>query len=210
MGAINAVLVVWLRINAVIATVATLGAFQGAALIIRGEPGGVISPSLTAAVNNAWASIPIFFIVVAVLAVVADVVINLTRPGLKLRAIGFSADRSVQLGVHSRYYQTFTYLLGGAIAGVAGAVLAGLTGVGDGTVGSGYTLISLAIPVIGGAALAGGLGSAVGCLLGALFIGEVQQFVPFMNFPGGYYLIAVGALTLVALGIGSRTSLIGD
>jgi ABC-type sugar transport system ATPase subunit/ribose/xylose/arabinose/galactoside ABC-type transport system permease subunit len=210
LGAVNALLVVRLRINSVIATVATLGIFQGAALIIRKEPGGLISIGLTNAINNAWASIPIFFIVVAVLAVVADIGINVTRPGLKLRSIGFSADRSTQLGVHSRTYHAMTYIVGGGIAGIGGAVLAGLTGTGDGTVGSGYTLLSLAIPVIGGAALAGGLGSAVGCLLGGLFVAEVQQFVPFMNFPGGDYLIAVGALTLVALAIGSRASFASD
>lgn len=210
LGGINALLVVQLRINSVIATVATLGVFQGAALIIRKEPGGVISAGLTAAINNAWASIPIFFVVIVVLAVVVDLGISITRPGLKLRAIGFSPDRSTQLGVHSRTYRALSYVIGGGIAGVAGAVLAGLTGVGDGSVGSGYTLISLAIPVIGGAALAGGLGSAVGCVLGALFIGEVQQFVPFMNFPGGYYLIAIGVLTVVALAIGSRTNVTSD
>ena len=88
----------------------------------------------------------------------------------------------------------------------AGVVLAAQTGVGDPSVGSTYTLLSLAVPVIGGAILAGGRGSALGCVLGALFVAEVEDFVPFINLPNGGYLIAVGALTVLALIVGSWRS----
>jgi ribose/xylose/arabinose/galactoside ABC-type transport system permease subunit len=60
-------------------------------------------------------------------------------------------------------------------------------------------LLSIAVPVIGGALLAGGRGSAIGCVLGAVFVAEVQDFIPFVDLPTGGYLIAVGALTIVAL-----------
>ena len=74
------------------------------------------------------------------------------------------------------------------------------------SVGSGYTLLSLAVPVIGGAMLSGGRGSALGCVLGALFVAEVEDFVPFINFPNGGYLITIGALTVLALIVGTRHS----
>lgn len=94
-------------------------------------------------------------------------------------------------------------MLGGAIAGLGAVTLAAQTGVGDPSSGSGYTLLSIAVPVIGGALLAGGRGSAIGCVLGALFVAEVQTFIPFVNFPTGGYLIAVGVLTVLALIVGS-------
>jgi ribose/xylose/arabinose/galactoside ABC-type transport system permease subunit len=86
-------------------------------------------------------------------------------------------------------------------------VLAAQTGTGDPSVGSGYTLLSLAVPVIGGAVLTGGRGSALGCVLGALFVAEVEDFIPFINLPTGGYLITVGALTVVALIVGTRHGL---
>jgi ribose/xylose/arabinose/galactoside ABC-type transport system permease subunit len=67
-------------------------------------------------------------------------------------------------------------------------------------------LLSLAVPVIGGAALTAG-SSALGCVLGALFVAEVEDFAPFINQPTGGYLIAVGALTVVALIVGTRHDL---
>jgi ribose/xylose/arabinose/galactoside ABC-type transport system permease subunit len=99
------------------------------------------------------------------------------------------------------------YVVAGLIAGLGGAVLAAQTATGDPSVGSGYTLLSLAVPVIGGALLSGGRASAIGCVLGAMFIAELEDFIPFINIPNGGYLITIGALTVVALIVGSRHDL---
>jgi ribose/xylose/arabinose/galactoside ABC-type transport system permease subunit len=52
--------------------------------------------------------------------------------------------------------------------------------------------------------LTGGRGSALGCVLGALFVAEVQAFMPFIDLPSGGYLIAVGVLTILALLVGTQ------
>jgi ribose/xylose/arabinose/galactoside ABC-type transport system permease subunit len=144
------------------------------------------------------------FIVVTVLAVVGDLFINATRTGLMARAVGYSAQRARQMGVRTPLFRAAVYVVAGLIAGLGAVALAGQTGVGDPAVGSSYTLLSIAVPVIGGAVLTGGRGSALGCLLGALFVAEIQDFIPFINLPNGGYLIAVGVLTVLALitGIG--------
>jgi len=203
-GLLNAILVVGLRINSVIATIATLGVFLGAGEILRPTPGGQISLHLSATVQQAVGQIPVLFIVAVVLALLIDLYLNLTRTGLRARAVGYSAPRASQLGVRSRAFRAWMYVAAGLLAGLAGVVLAAQTGTGDPSVGSGYTLLSLAVPVIGGAVLTGGRGSALGCVLGALFVAEVEDFVPFINLPTGGYLIAVGALTVVALIVGTR------
>jgi ribose transport system ATP-binding protein len=203
-GLLNVILVTGLRINSVIATIATLGVFLGIGEILRPTPAGTISLQLSETVNHAVAQVPVIFIGIVVLALVIDLYLNLTRTGLRVRAVGYSAQRATQLGVSSRAFRACMYVAAGLIAGLAGAVLAAQTGSGDPSVGSGYTLLSLAVPVIGGAMLSGGRGSALGCVLGALFVAEVEDFVPFVNFPDGGYLIAVGALTVLALVIGTR------
>jgi ribose transport system ATP-binding protein len=203
-GALNAALVVGMRINAVIATIATLGVFLGIGEILRPTPGGQISLHLSTAVQSAVGQIPVLFGVAVVLAVVIDLGVNLSRTGLKARAVGYSAPRAAQLGVRSARFRAAMYILAGLIAGLAGTVLAAQTGTGDPSVGSGYTLLSLAVPVIGGAVLSGGRGSALGCVLGALFVAEVEDFIPFINLPTGGYLITVGTLTVLALIVGTR------
>jgi ribose/xylose/arabinose/galactoside ABC-type transport system permease subunit/ABC-type Na+ transport system ATPase subunit NatA len=206
-GLLNALLVTGLRINSVIATIATLGAFLGLGELLRPTPAGVISLSLSNAVNDAWGQIPVIFIAIVVLALAIDVYLNLSRTGLRVRAVGYSAQRATQLGISSWAVRALAYLAAGLITGLAGAVLAAQTGTGDPTVGSGYTLLSIAVPVIGGALLSGGRGSAVGCVLGALFVAEVEDLVPFLSLPNGGYLIAVGALTVLALVVGTRHDL---
>ena len=203
-GALNAVLVVGMRITPVIATIATLGVFLGIGEILRPTPGGLISLHLSSAVQSAVGQIPVLFLIAVVLAVAIDLGVNLTRTGLKARAVGYSAPRAAQLGVRSARFRAAMYVLAGVIAGLAGTVLAAQTGTGDPSVGSGYTLLSLAVPVIGGAVLSGGRGSALGCVLGALFVAEVEDFIPFINLPTGGYLITVGALTVLALIVGTR------
>lgn len=203
LGAVNALLVVRLRINSVIATIATLGVFLGIGRILRPTPGGLVSIDLTKLLTLGLAGIPLLFVVAIVLAVVVDVLVNGTRAGLRTRAVGYASDRATQLGVRSNRLRAAMFVLAGAIAGFGAVALAAQTGVGDPGAGQGYTLLAIAVPVIGGALLSGGRGSALGCLLAAVFVAEIQNLIPFVNLPTGGYLIAVGVLTVVALVVGS-------
>ncbi|KJF19280.1 ATP-binding cassette domain-containing protein [Rhodococcus sp. AD45] len=206
LGAFNALLVVVWKVPAVIATIATLGIFIGVARILRPTPGGLISFDLSAATSTMLGSIPLFFVVAVVFAITVDYYIGRTRRGLRTRAVGYSTPRALQLGVKNTAYKAAMYVTAGATAGLAGITLAGQTGVGDAGVGAGYTLLSLAVPVIGGAALAGGRGTAIGCVLAALFIAQVQTFIPFIDLPSGGYLITVGVLTVMALIVASGST----
>lgn len=204
MGVANAGLVVGLKINAVIATIATLGIFYGVAALLRPTPSGSINLDLTTALQVGVLGIPGAFLAVVVIAVVVDVLVYRTRRGLSTRAVGYSFVRSVSLGVRARSVQAAAFVIAGALAGVGGLVLAARTGVGDPSVGASYTLLAIAVPVLGGTLLSGGHGSAVGCILGALFVAEVQILVPFINLPNGGFLVCVGMLTILALVVGSR------
>ncbi|MEV5411331.1 ATP-binding cassette domain-containing protein [Thermopolyspora sp. NPDC052614] len=199
LGAVNALLVVRLRVTAVIATIATLGIFLGVGRILRPEPSGLINNELAVLLGQGVAHIPGLFLVVLVLAILLDFWVNRTRAGLRSRAVGYSAVRAAQLGVRTARFRAAMFVVAGALAGLGAVALAAQTGVGDPGSGSGYTLLSIAVPVIGGALLAGGRGSAIGCVLAALFVAEVQDFIPFVDVPTGGYLIAVGVLTIVAL-----------
>jgi ribose/xylose/arabinose/galactoside ABC-type transport system permease subunit len=203
LGALNGLLVVVAKVSAVITTIATLGVYTGIALLLRPTPEGLINIDLQTVVRSSIGWLPWTFIGVVVICVAADLWITRTRRGLSSRATGYSAERARRLGVRTDRNRALAYIIAGVIAGLGGFWLAGLTGVGDASVGSGYTLLSLAVPVIGGTLLSGGRASAIGCLAGAVFIAEVQNFVPFVSLPSGAYLVAIGALTLVTLVLAS-------
>jgi ribose transport system ATP-binding protein len=90
---------------------------------------------------------------------------------------------------------------------VAGFFLAAQVGIGDARVGSAYALTSIAAAVLGGASLAGGRGSFIGAVVGALFLSLIINIIPLPNILPGFLqewsgalgFISVGALTLLAL-----------
>ncbi|TMC98596.1 MAG: sugar ABC transporter ATP-binding protein, partial [Chloroflexi bacterium] len=88
---------------------------------------------------------------------------------------------------------------GGLLAALAGLFLAAQVGVGDATVGSEFTLTSIAAAVLGGASLFGGRGSFVGAVLGALFLSLIVNIIPLLGLTTAIGQIATGSLTLLAI-----------
>ena len=91
------------------------------------------------------------------------------------------------------------YLLSGLLAVVAGFFLASEVGFGHPTVGSSYTLTSIAAAVLGGASLAGGRGSFVGAMFGALFFTLTVNIITLLGLSTAVGIIVSGALTLFAV-----------
>ena len=80
---------------------------------------------------------------------------------------------------------------------------------GDANVGLEFTLTSIAAAVLGGASLAGGRGTFVGALLGALFLTELTNIVPFLGLDSSWSQMLVGLLTLLALAFYAGPELYG-
>jgi ribose transport system ATP-binding protein len=78
-------------------------------------------------------------------------------------------------------------------------------GVGDPRAGIGYTLTSIAAAVIGGASLFGGRGSFVGCLLGAIFITQINSVTAFLALDQAWQNYLLGTLILLAVAFYSKS-----
>lgn len=201
MGVINGLIVIGSGANAVIITIAMLSVYEGIGLYLRPSPAGSIATGAVSIGEAAVANIVVWTLVAVAIAIVADVAIRRSKWGLKLRAVGFDRDRAQRLGVVSVRVRLGAFALSGAFAGWAGFLLAAQTGTGDATVGSSYLLIAIAVPVIGGASLLGGRGTMIGCVMAGVILASIESVVSFANLPNGYYLVAVGVLTLLALAI---------
>jgi ribose transport system permease protein len=206
-GAINGALVVYGRLQPIIATLATGAAYYGLALIIRPVPGGSFDPTLAEALTN-----QIFGIVPTSLVILLAVVLTLWLPfqlsttGRGCYAIGSSTSAAYMTGFAVRRSRLAAYMLGGLFAAIGGLLLTAMTLSGDASASSGgtYTLSSIAAVVIGGTSLMGGVGGAVGSIFGAfvlravsdlLFVFDIQPLVQ----PLIQGLILLGAVSLGAI-----------
>ncbi len=198
-GLCNGAVVRGLRVNAIIATIGMLGILSGLALIKRPTPAGEISIDLQDTLYTQVGFMPVAFIVIAVVAVLLQVVLMTTGFGLRLRAAGFSEEASRRTGVRVNVVKVGAFVFCSGVAALAGILLGAQTGNGDPTVGANFALLSIAACVIGGASLAGGRGSFVGSVMAAVFLMLLINVTPLVGINDAYSQLITGALTILAV-----------
>ena len=178
-GVINATLINVLKIVPFIATLATLGAMSGLAIIISGGMPlqGPNNWDLGIAYKVFGVELPISTTVLAVLIITAicGLVLHKTRFGLHTYALGSNSFATRAAGISPARQITKVYMLSGGLAGLAGAYAYIRLGAGSPSNGSGMELYAIAAVVIGGVSLMGGVGRMIGIALGTLVLFTVQS-----------------------------------
>jgi ribose transport system ATP-binding protein len=198
-GSFNGWMVRFAGVNPVITTIAMLSVLQGIALMLRPTPGGLVNPAFTEFLRAQVGPLPVSFFALVALAGLGDLWLHRTASGLKLQAVGFREQAAKRNGVRANFVHLRAYVLAAVMATVAGFFLASEVGVGHPTIGSTYTLTSIAAAVLGGAALSGGRGSFLGTLFGALFFSLTVNIISLLGLNTAVGIIVSGALTLFAV-----------
>jgi ribose transport system ATP-binding protein len=198
-GLVNGSIIRFIGVNSVITTIAMLSVLQGLALYGRPSPFGTISTDFLDILRAKIGFIPISFFVILALAIAGDYWIYGTRSGLKLRAVGFREEAAKRNGVRIDFVHLRAFVFSGLLGALAGLFLGSEVGFGAPTVGSGYTLTSIAAAVLGGAALSGGRGSFVAAMLGALFFTMILNIITLLGLNAAAGIIISGSLTLLAV-----------
>ncbi|MCC6615731.1 MAG: amidohydrolase family protein [Anaerolineae bacterium] len=198
-GIINAALVHVIKIPSIIATLATLSILEGLALVARPTPSGLINFDVLDTLTTSIGFMPVAFIALVILALLLDVWLHWSRPGLMTRAVGYDQKSSRRLSTPEKRIRVRAFILSGFMAAVAALFLAAQVGVGDARVGSTFALSSIAAAVLGGTSLGGGRGSFTGALTAALFLSLITNVLPLIGLSSSYGLIIVGVLTIVGL-----------
>ena len=196
-GIFNAILILILRLPSIIATLGTLSILQGV-LWLRDHPEGPISGDVISALTTSWGFVPLAFVGVVVLAVLADLWLYRTRTGMALRAVGLDETSSRRLGMRTGRTVILAFVACSVMASIAGFYLAAEVQIGSPIIGN-YALESIAAGVLGGASLAGGRGSFFGTLLAALFLSLIDNVLPLFQQPTEYAEMTIGVLILAAL-----------
>jgi ribose transport system ATP-binding protein len=197
-GVFNATLIRILRLPSIIATLGTLSILEGASLLLRDHPEGPINSDVIDALNTSIGVMPVAFIGVVVLSVLADVWLYRTRTGMAVRAVGLDEISSRRLGMSTGRIVFLAFVVCSVMAAIAGFYSAAQVQIGSPIIGD-YALTSIAAAVLGGASLAGGRGSFIGTLLAALFLSLISNILPLFQQPTEYGQMTIGALILLAL-----------
>jgi ribose transport system ATP-binding protein len=197
-GIFNTILIRVLRLPSIVATLGTLSVLEGLSLLLRAFPQGAISTDATSALTTTVGFVPLAFVGVVVLAVLADLWLYRSRSGLAFRAVGLDSTSSRRLGMPTGRTVLLAFTVCSVLASFAGFFLAAEVQVGSPIIGN-QALESIAAAVLGGASLAGGKGSYVGTMLAALFLTEINNVLPLFQQPTEYADMTIGALILLAL-----------
>jgi simple sugar transport system permease protein len=223
-GALNALLVVRLRIPDLLATLAVLFVIQGFQLIITGGRSvatgmrlgdgtaatGVFTPDFLWLGRGTIGPVPVPVLITVVVVVLLHLFLTATRHGRAMEAVGANREATRLAGIRVDRYRAAAYLGSGALAALGGVVLAAQVGRGDVGAGGAYLLDAVGAALIGLAAFGTNRPSAIGTALGAVFVGVLLNGLTMANLP--YYaqdlvkggVLAAALIVTFALGPGRR------
>lgn len=205
-GALNGVIVVYGRLQPIVATIATGAIFYGVALALRPNPGGDINSDLADAITGQMAGgVPASVVTLVVLMLLIWVPFRRSAWGRAVYAIGSSESAAYMSGVPIRRAKLLAYVLAGMFSALGGLMLAFFTYSGEASSSnaSTYTLSSIAAVVIGGVSLFGGSGSAVGAILGAFIFRTINDLLFVFNLDPLWQPLFLGLVLLAAVSLGS-------
>ncbi|MCC6315225.1 MAG: ABC transporter permease [Thermomicrobiales bacterium] len=189
-GIVNGVLIGQFKLQSFVITLATLLAGRGMALVLSNNAPVMVDfsagfPSLG---TTRVGPVPLPVVIVAVLYLLGAILLRFTRFGRHVLAIGGNEEAARLAGVPIERTLLIVYAMSGALAGLAGALLAALSYSGSPTSAVGWELSAIAAVVVGGTLLTGGVGSVGGTLVGVLLLGLIFNALNFEQAQGVFQL----------------------
>lgn len=212
LGLLNGLLIGGLGLPTLIVTLGTLSLFRGALLTFVGTayitnvPRNVIAFARTMIVRleNAMGqlvSLPLSFVVLVGVTVFVAFLMNLTKFGRAIYAIGGSEEGARRIGIKVGRTKVLIYVIVGAIAGLAGMTHMTLSRMANPFDLVGMELNVIAAVVLGGARITGGHGTVTGTLLGALVITLINTSLLSAGVPSYWQRVVIGILIILGTGL---------
>ena len=184
--------------------VVTLGMYtaaRGVALLYTdGKPIGDFSDQFIWLGAGKVSGVPVPIILLIVMSVFTYIVLNNTKLGRHIYALGGNEQAAIISGINVTRIKIIIYTYAGFLAALAGIALSGRIESGQPSLGVGYELDAIAAAVIGGTSLSsGGIGTVPGTIIGALIIGVINNGMDLMNINSYWQQIVKGAIIVSAV-----------
>lgn len=178
---VNAVLVTHFGVPAFIATLAMQMAARGAALYSCNGQNLLQLGNYVVVGQGSIGVIPIPVVFMVVITIVIWYIVNHTKYGRSLYAIGGNEAAAVASGINVKRSKYITYIINGILAGIAGVIFMSRVNAGLPNGAVGYEMEGLTATIVGGTSFSGGVGTTMGTLAGAFIIGFLNNI---MNLNG--------------------------
>jgi len=219
MGLVNGFLVQTIRINALLATLATLYVYNGfnqgltsSNTVIIGYSNSDVplkgnhaaTSSFFSTFTGNFLDIPIAFWLMVGFALLLTIVLRFTPFGYRVRSIGSNPEAAMFSGISVPRVTYQAFLLAGIAAGLAGLLVLIFFKDADPSVGGATNLLAIAAVIIGGTPMRGGSATVIGAMLGAILLtGLIQSGLPYFNISENWSQFALGSVILAAVSVDS-------
>lgn len=205
-GFISGTMVAEFKLPAFIVTMAMMNIARGAANVYSGGRSTRITDEFFSSIGSGYLFkvIPLPVVYMVVLIVVFTVILNKTKFGTYIYAIGGNRESARLSGVPIKKVEIAVFTIIGLLSAFAGLVLSSRMYSGQPSVGDGYELDAIAACVLGGVSMSGGKGRISGTVFGAMVIGFISNGLNLMNVNSFWQLVVKGIIILIAVVIDSQ------
>ena len=204
-GFANGIMIVGFRVHPFIITLGTMAIYRGIVFVLtqgQSESGfpdafqEFFKVNIPVGTGNIYPVPTLIMLLVAVLGVVA---LSRFVTGRQVYAVGGNETAAKYAGIPVGRVKVIVFTVGGLLAGLSAAIYIGYYGAAEPNAGMAYELRVIAAAVIGGASLAGGRGSALGAVLGAIIIELINNAMIILDIDQSYNQIVMGGAIVVAV-----------
>jgi ribose/xylose/arabinose/galactoside ABC-type transport system permease subunit len=200
LGFLNGLIITKARVPPFVATLGMMTVARGLALTYtQGRPITGLPDAFRFIGTGSLGPIPMPIVIAGLTFLVGWVVLNRTRMGEYIYAIGNNPVAARYAGIATDSYITFVYVLAGFLSALAGMILVARLNSAQPTAGIGYEFDAIAAVVVGGTSFAGGQGGLGGTLLGVLVIAVINNGLNLLNVSSFFQPVVTGIVIALAL-----------
>ena len=199
-GAINGGFVAFFKFPAFIVTLSMMNIARGVAYIYcGGKTTRIMDERFVKIGTGSLGLVPVPVIYMLVMIVIFSILLNKTKFGTYIYAIGGNREAARLSGVPIKLTEIAVFTIAGFMASFAGIVLAARMYSGQPSVGDGHELNAIAACVLGGISMSGGVGRSGGTVMGVLVMGVINNGLNLLNVSTYWQYVAKGAIILIAV-----------
>jgi len=204
-GFVNGFVITRLKVNPFVATLGTMTAYSGLALIYsNSSPFVVADPGFTQFGRASGLGLPVSVWALFAFFAAGQFVLSKTVYGRTLFAIGGNNEASRLAGLPTEWLRTSTYVVSGACSAIAGMIIASRLAIGQADIGATMALDAIAIVVIGGTSLLGGEGAIWKTAIGMLIVAVLTNLLDSLAVDTNYQLVIKGVIVIAAVALDAR------
>ena len=208
LGVLNGVSIAILKVPFIVTTLGTMSIYRGLIYFVSDGKqvySSEFSEDFLALIHFKFLSLSFLFWLAVAVFIIFYILLNHTRFGRNLYSLGGNPDAAKYIGINENKYIILAYSISGLFAGLCGYLWVARYSVASTQIAIGFELTVISACVVGGISVMGGVGTVLGCLLGALLIGLIRNALPAVDISQFWQLAISGAIILLAIIINTKT-----